>query len=65
MAKEMEINIRISFYSCHGYRLTLEISRSVNHQWEGCSSGTENLPGMHMESPVFDFQHHKNANHPC
>lgn len=30
MAKEIEMNIRISFYSNHGYRLTLELNQNIN-----------------------------------
>lgn len=35
MAQEMEMNNSISFYSCHGYRLTVEINQTVNHRGEG------------------------------
>lgn len=35
MAQEMEMNNSISFYSCHAYRLTVEINQTVNHSGEG------------------------------
>lgn len=35
MAQEMEMNNSISFYSCHGYRLTVGINQTVNHRGEG------------------------------
>lgn len=63
MAQEMEMNNSISFYSCHGYRLTVEINQTVNHRGRDTSSEVENLPSMYKKGPVFDFQHHKNVNH--
>lgn len=30
MAKEIKMNIRISFYSNHDYRLTLELNQNIN-----------------------------------